>query len=170
MGGANCCLPFAPPALPKQPEPVPAGTRAGNWGSRQNPPQPLVPSLLSGLAPHVVSVWARALWKGVLWPLGSTGLQGRIGAAESMVGSPVYPGWGGCAGSGVPCPAPLPLPSQQPLSSAPFQPRSSRSEVPAVIGGSCCPVSSADCHPTCAPGNTPSSSGLGFWGSGSPPP
>lgn len=77
---------------------------------------------------------------------------------------------GGCAGSGAPCPAPLPLPSWQPLSSAPSQPRSSHSGVPAVIGGFCCPVSSADCHPTCAPGNTPSSSGLGFWGSGSPPP
>lgn len=42
--------------------------------------------------------------------------------------------------------------------------------MPMVIGGFCCPVSSADCHPTYAPGNTPSSSGLGFWGSGSPPP
>lgn len=42
------------------------------------------------------------------------------------------------------------------------QGRSRRGGAPAVIGGSCCPVSSADCHPTCAPGNTPSSSGLGF--------
>lgn len=41
--------------------------------------------------------------------------------------------------------------------------------MPAVIDGSCCPVSSAGCHLTCAPGNIPSSSGLGFWGSGSPP-
>lgn len=37
------------------------------------------------------------------------------------------------------------------------------------IGGFCCPVSFSDCHLTCAPGNTPSGSGLGFWGSGSPP-
>lgn len=62
-----------------------------------------------------------------------------------------------------------PPPSWQPLSSVSL--RHSRClGMPVVTGGFCCPVFFSDCHLTCAPGNIPSGSGLGFWGSGSPPP